>query len=87
MKHSFVFKSLFLAVFWLSSTSIILILLSYSITQNQRTQATQCESSGVDYYLSNAESNICEDDQSVGNASYLGDETEISDEEIEESER
>ena len=76
-------------MFWLNSTSIILrgTETDKSITQNQRTQATQCESSGVDYYLSDAESNICEDDQSVGNASYLGDETEISDEEIEESER
>ena len=77
-------------VFWLNSTSIILTgtETDKSITQNQRTQATQCESSGVDYYLSDAESNICENDQSVAwNASYLGDETEISDEEIEESER
>ena len=76
-------------MFWLNSTSIILrgTETDKSITQNQRTQATQCESSGVDYHLSDAESNICKDNQSVGNVSYLVDETEISDEEIEESER
>ena len=78
-----------MAVFWLNSTSIIFTgtETDKSITQNQRTQATQCESSGVDYSLSDSESNICEDNQSVGNTSYLGDETDVSDEEIEESGR
>lgn len=72
----------------LNGTSVIFTGIETDITITQN-QSTQYESSGVNFYLSDSESNTSEGkhNQSVENTGYLGEEIEVSVEEIDESKR